>query len=76
MKQNKLLTELDQANSQILTEFYNLMKGVIYNRYNKSKGFQFALLDKNHNDLLPLISLVNEEILIRHFQEKQQQHRT
>ena len=38
------------------------MKGVIYNRYNKSKGFQFALLDKNLNELMNLVSKNNELI--------------
>lgn len=63
MNKNKLLTQLNKANEQILMEFHDLMKGVIYNRYNKSKGFQFALLSKNLNSLYPLISIVNEEIL-------------
>ncbi len=64
----KLIKQITWTNQQILFEFYNLMKGVIYNRYNKSKGFQFALLDKNLTGLSKLMAKNND--LIRTFAGK------
>jgi hypothetical protein len=43
----ELIDELTRTNLEILAEFHSYMKGVIYNKYDKSKGFQFAILDRN-----------------------------
>ncbi len=43
----ELIDEITRTNLEILSEFYRNMKGVINNKYEKGKGFQFAMLDKN-----------------------------
>lgn len=64
------IDELTQRNSLILLEFYNRMKGVIANRYDKGKGFQFALLDKNLNELMELMCR-NNELIREEFRKKE-----
>ncbi len=51
----ELIDELRQTNLQILSEFRGYMKGVIHNKHEKSKGFQFAMLDKNYEKAVDLI---------------------
>ncbi len=62
MNKNELIKQICFANELILREFYGRMKGVIANRYNKSKGFQFAMLDKNLQELMELIYTNNQLI--------------
>ncbi len=62
MTKDELIKHICRTNELILFEFYNRMKGVIYNRYGKSKGFQFAMLDKNLDELLDLVTYNNELI--------------
>ena len=54
---NKLneICEISKTNEAILYDLRRLMCGVINNRYNKSKGFQFALLHKNFDRAEALI---------------------
>ncbi len=54
MKKNELIWQIQRTNELILIEFFNRMKGVIHNKHNKSKGFQFALLNKNLKEMLEL----------------------
>ncbi|MFH1276265.1 MAG: hypothetical protein ABIH82_04065 [Candidatus Woesearchaeota archaeon] len=42
-------------NEYILYQLRKLMCGVIANRYNKSKGFQFELLHKNFDNASAII---------------------
>ena len=51
----KKTNEICKANEAILFELRNLMCGVINNKYDKSKGFQFALLHKNFDRATELI---------------------
>jgi len=51
----KKVNKICKANEAILVELRNLMCGVINNKYNKSKGFQFALLHKNFDEAIELI---------------------
>jgi hypothetical protein len=51
MKKN----EICKTNEAILYELRKLMCGVINNKYDKSKGFQFALLHKNFDKAEELI---------------------
>lgn len=69
MTKKELINQITWTNQQILYEFFNRMKGVIYNRYNKSKGFQFALLDKNLNELSELMG-ENNDLIRKYLQEK------
>lgn len=69
-RKNELIKEITHANVRILFEFYNRMKGVIYNRYNKSKGFQFAMLEKNLNELVALMEMSNK-VISKEFQRKE-----
>ena len=43
----KKVDEICKANEIVLFKLRQLMCGVINNKHNKSKGFQFALLHKN-----------------------------
>ena len=52
----------------ILLEFDSKMRGVIYNRHNKSKGFQFAMLEKNLNKVWDLIEN-NNDLIKKYLQE-------
>ena len=67
MKQKKLskqdlLWQVQRTNELILIEFFNRMKGVIHNKHNKSKGFQFALLNKNLKELLEMQQINNNHL--------------
>jgi len=62
MNKKELIWQIQRTNELILIEFFNRMKGVIHNKHNKSKGFQFALLDKNLKDLLELQQINNEHL--------------
>ena len=59
MKQ-ELKWQIQRTNELILIEFFNRMKGVIHNKHNKSKGFQFALLNKNLKDMLEIQQINNK----------------
>ncbi len=62
LNKKELIDEITRNNEIILNEFMGRMRGVIYNRYDKSKGFQFAMLDKNYNELMDLVYLNNQFI--------------
>ncbi|MBU1875834.1 MAG: hypothetical protein ABH824_03665 [Nanoarchaeota archaeon] len=62
MDKNELIGQITKTNEAILFEFYGRMKGVIANRYGKSKGFQFAMLNKNLNELMDLVCRNNQLI--------------
>ncbi|PIN76452.1 hypothetical protein COV17_02375 [Candidatus Woesearchaeota archaeon CG10_big_fil_rev_8_21_14_0_10_36_11] len=51
----KELNKICKTNEAILFELRKLMCGVINNKYDKSKGFQFALLHKNFDRAADLI---------------------
>jgi len=66
----ELVNELTRTNQEILFEFYSKMKGVIANRYNKNKGFQFAMLDKNFKEAADFIEIF-ADILFDKFQHNE-----
>jgi hypothetical protein len=51
----KKTNEICKANEAILYELRKLMCGVINNKYDKSKGFQFVMLHKNFDNASELI---------------------
>lgn len=62
MKKNESIWQIQRTNELILIEFFNRMKGVIHNKHNKSKGFQFALLNKNLKEMLALQQINNKHL--------------
>jgi len=66
------IKQITQTNQAILFEFYGRMKGVIRNKWHKSQGFQFALLEKNLNELSESMCQ-NNKLIKKHLQEKPQQ---
>ena len=62
MKKNESIWQIQRTNELILIEFFNRMKGVIHNKHNKSKGFQFALLNKNLKEMLELQKINNKHL--------------
>ena len=51
----KNIDKICKENERVLFSLQKLMCGVIANKYNKSKGFQFALLHKNFDAATDLI---------------------
>jgi len=56
----ELIDEITRTDIEILSEFYGKMKGVIANRHNKSRRFQFAMLDKNFKEAVELIIVLGD----------------